>query len=248
MRVRRVFWALLVVPFLGACSVPGPGEAPDGVWDPYEDRNRKVHAFNKGVDKALLRPVSKGYVAAVPSAVRTNVSSFADTVGTPKSIVNQLLQGDLPAAGRNTLRFVINATMGLGGIADVATAAGLPRDPSGFGETLAVWGAPEGAYLELPLTGPSTQRDRAGRIVDFFLDPLNAVPRPERYYATGARVLSGIGQRGQFSDTVDSVLYESADSYSQSRLIYLQNRRFELGEPVPETEAIDPMALDTEGF
>lgn len=245
---RNGFLSGLVLTLLAACSVPGPGDAPGGIWDPQEERNRKVHAFNKSVDRKILRPVSRGYVAAVPAPVRMNVASFADTVGTPKSIVNQLLQGDLGGAGRNTLRFVINATIGLGGIADVASEAGLPPDPSDFGETLAVWGVREGAYLELPLSGPSTERARAGRIVDFLLDPLNTVPTPQRYYVTGARVLDRVGQRGQFGDTVDSILYRSADSYAQSRMIYLQNRRFQLGQPAPESDEIDPMALDTEGF
>lgn len=244
---RRAAFAALGLAVLTACSAPEPGVSRDA-WDPHETTNRKVHAFNKGLDTSVLRPVARGYVAVVPTPVRGNISSLADTVGTPKSIVNQVLQGDLKAAGRNTARLVINLTAGIGGLGDAAAEVGLPSDPSDFGETLAVWGVREGAYREAPLFGPTTERASAGRIVDFFLNPLNGLSASEQQIATGLRIANGIGQRGEFTDTIDSVLYESADSYTQSRLIYLQNRRFALGETVPEAEEIDPMALDTEGF
>lgn len=247
-RVARSFALFAVAAGLAACSTPGPGQAPDGIWDPNETANRRAHDFNKKLDTALLRPVARTYVAVLPEGVQYNVSTLADTLGTPKSVVNQLLQGDLAGAGRNTLRFAINATLGFGGIADVAGEMGLPQDKRDFGETLYVWGVPEGAFVYGRIGGPSTERDRAGSYVDLVLDPLAyVIPAPERYYGTAVRVADKVGQRGQFTDTVDSILYDSADSYAQSRLIYLQNRRFELGETPPEPE-IDPFALNTEGF
>ena len=244
----RAFFVVCGLSALTACSVPGPGDAPDGIWDPHEERNRKVHAFNKSLDTDIVRPVSVGYVTAVPESVRYSVSSFADTVGTPKSVVNQVLQGDLGGAARNTIRFALNATLGFGGLADVATPLGLPKDESDFGETLHVWGVPEGAYVEAPLFGPTTERDRAGRIVDFFLDPFGHVaPRGLRTAGTTTRIADRLDSRGSFADTVDSVLYDSADSYAQARQIYLQTRRFELGD-TGNDPYIDPYALDTEGF
>lgn len=190
----------------------------------------------------MVRPASTGYAENVPVGVQNTVSNFSDNLRTPSSIANQILHGDLNAATRNTFRFAINTTMGFAGLADVATGLGLPEDDSNFGETLAVWGVPEGAYLELPVLGPSTERDAFGKIVDWFLDPMDYVlPRPEKYIGTAAYAVSKMGDRGRFSESVDSVLYDSADSYAQSRIIYLQNRRFELGQDAPEDE-IDPYA------
>jgi phospholipid-binding lipoprotein MlaA len=137
------------------------------------------------------------------------------------------------------LRFVLNTTVGVLGLADPAGAIGLTEVETDFGETLAVWGAPEGAYLELPGFGPSTERDAAGRVVDFIIDPLDAlgdVPDPVRDLSFPAKVAEQVIERGELGDTLDEILYESADSYAQARLIYLQNRRFELGEGPTATD------------
>lgn len=239
----------LMVVFLAGCSLPPSGAAPDAVHDPNEAGNRKVHAFNRKLDRALLRPAGTGYDAAVPDGVKQSVSNMADTLGTPGTVVNQILQGRPGRATQNTLRFAINATLGFGGLADVATGLGLPEDDSDFGETLHVWGVPEGAYLELPLLGPSTERDAVGFVVDRFLDPMGrALPAPERHIGTVVKVSDRVGARGEFSDSVDSILYDSADSYAQLRLIYLQNRRYQLGSDAAEAGYIDPETIDTEGF
>ncbi|EBA10497.1 MlaA family lipoprotein [Sagittula stellata] len=247
LRTRAVF-ALIAAASLAACSVPGPGQAPDGVWDPYEAQNRRVHAFNRKIDERVLRGTGAGLADSVPDGSRQAVAQFADTVGTPQTVLNQLLQLRLWRATKNTLRFTMNATLGLG-ILDPAAEIGLVSDESDFGETLAVWGLPEGAYLELPMVGPSTERDAVGSAVDLVTNPLSyALPSPEKYIGTAARVADKVIKRGEFGETVDSVLYDSADSYAQARLIYLQNRRFELGEDAPGAADIDPMALDTTGF
>ncbi|MCB1334807.1 MAG: VacJ family lipoprotein [Roseivivax sp.] len=244
------FLPVFAVLALSACATPQAGQGTGGIYDPNEAANRRHHEFNKKLDRAVVRPVARTYVAVVPEGMRYNVSSFADFLGTPSSIVNQILQGDLSGAGRNTLRMAVNATVGFGGIADPASELGLTADPSDFGETLYVWGAPEGAYKESLVTGPSTQRDSVGSIVDLFLDPVGyLVPAPQKYYGTAIRLTAKVGDRGQFSDTVDGILYESADSYAQARLMYLQNRRFELGDTAAAAvEEADPFALDTEGF
>jgi phospholipid-binding lipoprotein MlaA len=239
---------LTVVLGIAGCSVPGPEGAPGGIHDPYETRNRKVHDFNKKVDKTFFSGDGPGYSETVPPFVQDRVSSFADTVSLPQTVVNQLLQGRLLRATSNTMRFTLNATIGVGGLFDVANEWGLKPDETDFGETLAVWGVPEGAYLEVPLLGPSTERDAAGDVVDLFTDPLKyVVPTPDRYIGTVAKAIDKFGERSQFSGTVDSVLYDSADSYTQLRLIYLQQRRYELGEEAPGAD-FDPFAVDTEGF
>ncbi len=250
MRVARAALVMALLLAAGACSVPGPSAAPDAVHDPYEAQNRRVHAFNRKVDERLLRSSGAGYAQTVPQGVQDNISNLADTVSLPRTVVNQVLQGRLGDATRNTLRFAVNATLGFGGLADVASDLGMPPDESDFGETLHVWGVPEGAYLALPFLGPSTERDAAGDVVDLALNPLSYVlPTRARRVATGARILDKVGERGRFGGTVDSVLYDSADPYAQLRLIYLQNRRFELGGAAAAEDAyIDPEALDTEGF
>ncbi|MFP4326417.1 MAG: VacJ family lipoprotein [Paracoccaceae bacterium] len=227
---------------LAACSTPPDGVAPGGVHDPYEAQNRKMHAFNREVDRTVLRPIA-GSGGAAPE-IRQSIGNFGANLNEPRHAVNRLLQGDLVGVGRSTLRFVYNSTLGFGGLFDVAADFGLPADETDFGETLHVWGVPEGAYQELPILGPSTERRTAGQVVDLFLNPLDhVIPKPERYYGTAARIVGSVGERGRFGGSVDSVLYDSADSYAQTRLIYLQNRRFDLQDEeggIAESDFTDP--------
>ncbi|SLN28664.1 putative phospholipid-binding lipoprotein MlaA precursor [Roseovarius litorisediminis] len=226
---------------LVACARPDASHPPDHPFDPYERQNRKVHAFNLGVDRALIRPASKGYSNFLPDDIETAIGRFAFNLAIPSDVVNNVLQGNMKGAIQDTFRFAVNTTVGLGGFFDPATEMGLPQPTdTDFGETLYVWGAREGAYVELPLLGPGTERDTWGKAVDLFTNPLTYVlESPENLYGTAASVSSGLSNRGRYSDTIDSILYESADSYAQSRSIYLQNRRFELGKGVDDTY-LDP--------
>lgn len=245
---RFLIWGILAAS-LAACSGGTPRAAsPDGINDPYETQNRKVHAFNRGLDRALVRPAAVGYSTVLPDEIEDSIGNFASNLGEPSVLINSLLQGDFRGAGLSTMRFLANSTIGLLGFFDPAGEFKLPEHDTDFGETLHVWGVGEGAYLELPVLGPSTTRAATGIVVDLFTNPLGYVlDEPERYYGTVAGAASGLSTRGRFTDTVDSILYESADSYAQARLIYLQNRRFKLGDE-SETPEIDPFALDTEGF
>lgn len=254
-RSRPLAAALIGLALLGAaagCTRPDAGAVTraDQAFDPYEATNRKVHAFNKGVDRAVLRPVSTVYATVVPEPFNVLVGNFADNLGTPSDVVNNLLQARFEDAAVNAVRFVMNTTLGVGGLVDAATAFGIaPRDTD-FGETLAIWGVPEGAYQELPLLGPSTERDTAGRVVDLFTNPLNAVLDPsEQRLKTGARVASSVGDRGYRKGTVDSLLYDSADSYAQLRLMYLQNRRYQLGSGADDAylDPYDDQAAESGG-
>lgn len=245
-QILRAILSISAIAFLTACAVPEG--TVDGIYDPYESQNRKVHAFNRGLDKALVRPAAHGYSTVLPDEIEDSVGNFAENLGQPSVIVNSLLQGDLKGAGISTTRFLTNTVLGIGGLIDAATEFDVPEHSTDFGETLYTWGVGEGAYVELPVIGPSTQRDTTGKIVDLFTNPLSyVVDSPEKYYGTGASVASRLGDRGRYSDTIDSILYDSADSYAQARLIYLQNRRFELGDESASTE-IDPFDLNTEGF
>lgn len=223
--------SLSAAAFVAVAAIAGCTAKPaTGFNDPYESENRARHEFNRSLDKALVRAVGNGYAASTPAPVRIGVNNFADNFDEPGSFVNHVLQGNVDGAARNTLRFVVNSSVGVLGLFDAATTLGIPAAETDFGETLHVWGVPEGPYLELPVYGPSTERDAMGRFVDFFTNPLSSVlPSPEKYAGTVASVAKRIGDRGRFSNSVDSVLYDSADSYAQARLIYLQNRRYELG-------------------
>lgn len=237
-KIRSLVALALLAPILAGCA---SASDPLVVHDPLETVNRSNHSFNKAVDETLLRPVANALAGNGGSgAVAERIGDFADNLGTPADIVNNVLQMRLGKAAENTLRFGFNTVFGLGGLFDVASAAGMPDGKTDFGETLHVWGVGEGAYLELPVAGPSTERDAVGLVVDFVMDPLNALPEPERYVGTAARIASRVGDRGRYSETVDSVLYDSADSYAQARILYLQNRRFELGQTAGEDSFVDP--------
>ena len=223
---RHLSALALAAAVLSGCGAPNPS----GIDDPFEPANRKVHAFNKGVDRALVGPASKGY-GVVPAPLKRAVGNVADTLDLPWDIANNLLQLRLVAAAENTLRLGVNLTFGLAGTVDVSSELGLQGRPTDFGETLHVWGVGEGPYLELPLVGPSTLRDTVGMAVDVAFDPLRTVlPKKEATAATVLKLMSRLGDRDRYSDTVDSLLYDSADSYAQARLLYLQNRRFQLAK------------------
>ncbi|WP_298840155.1 VacJ family lipoprotein [uncultured Roseobacter sp.] len=238
----RIALALTAALFISACATSQDvATRSNGINDPYESTNRSIHAFNKGLDRNLVRPVAKGYGAVVPVEMRDLVNNFSENLSTPGYVVNSLLQGDFRSAGVSLTRFLMNTTIGIGGLVDAAGELNIPSRETDFGETLAVWGSGEGAYIELPVFGPSTQRDAVGLVVDFFTNPLTIYTiddDPERYVPPTALAASVLNDREKFSRQIDSVLYESEDSYAQARQIYLQNRRFELGDD--QADAADP--------
>ena len=235
---------------LTALTACGQTTGVGTVNDPMEPMNRGVHAVNKGLDTAIVRPVSKAYGTVVPEPLRQGVSNVADTLDLPGVVVNQVLQARVGDAATNTLRLAVNATAGIGGLFDVASVLGMPKTDADFGQTLAVWGVGEGPYVELPVEGPSTVRDTVGFAVDLAMNPLNNVFDGDDATATMAvEGLSRLNDRYRYSDTVDSILYESADSYAQLRLLYLQNRRHDIakakgGDGGADGDFIDPYEDD----
>ena len=140
-----------------------------------------------------------------------------------------MLQGKIIKSLKSTARFLVNSTIGLGGIIDPASRFGLMADESDFGETLHNWGIGEGVYIELPFYAASTMRDSTGILVDFMMDPINSIlPSKYKTYTQGAKLIELAGDRNEYGDMIDSVLYQNEDSYASQRLYYLQNRRFEL--------------------
>ncbi|GHG85046.1 MlaA family lipoprotein [Pseudodonghicola xiamenensis] len=231
------------------CATKTPAQKASGeIFDPYESTNRSIHGFNLGLDKVLVRPASKGYIAVMPPPMVDSVNYFAENLSMPGRMVDSLLQGKFKQAGHALARFLINSTVGFAGLADPATEFEIPQVDTDFGETLHVWGFGEGAYVELPIYGPSTTRDAVGVVVNMFTNPLDFAPtKPVNnisLYADGARRL---GDRGRYADTVDAVLYDSADGYAQARALYLQNRRYKLEGDAPDLY-ITPDEISTEGF
>lgn len=223
---------------LAACAQTDPSV---GFADPYENGNRKMHEFNKGLDTTVIRPVATAYGTVLPRPIRQGVSNIASNLGEPGNVVNNVLQGRVEDALHNTTRFLFNSTIGIAGTFDVASAMGLEERETDFGETLHVWGAQEGAYLEVPFVGPSTERDAIGKAVDIVLNPIDTMFHKDVSTVQAAtNVGSRLGDRHDFSNTIDSTLYESADSYAQTRLTYLQNRRYRLRNGVAEEEYFDP--------
>lgn len=224
--------ALTALMALSACAGGSAGQGPSGARpeDPLQTVNRAVFSFNRGFDRALFRPVSVGYGVVFPNYVRDKVNNVQYHFSLPGEMVNNALQGRGTNFFHNTFRFLVNTTVGVLGIFDPATSMGLERRETDFGETLFVWGAGEGAFLQVPFFGPYTTRHLTGDVVDLFLNPLSIVglDAPEVFIPAGTYVLEAADNRYEFRDSVDSVLYESADGYAQTRLIYLDNRRFTL--------------------
>lgn len=216
---------------LSACAQPDPSLTRNAPFDPFEAENRRMHDFNRSLDRTIVRPAGTGYANAIPDDIEMVIGNFAENLSLPSAIVNNILQGNGRGATSDFYRLLVNTTFGLGGLFDTATELEMPaKTGTDFGQTLYVWGVHEGPYLELPLLGPSTTREAVGRTVDLFTNPLSYVlPSPEKYLGTVAGVASSLGQRGRYSGTIDSILYESADSYAVSQSFYLQNRRFKLG-------------------
>lgn len=238
---RRLFKLCLCLTVVGlaGCSTP----MPNGVHDPYEEANRKWHDTNIALDRAVVDPVSTAYGTVVPDPLRKGVSNVSDTLSLPGIVVNDVLQLQFGDALHNTGRLLVNATLGLGGLFDPATEMGLGERDSDFGETLHRWGVGEGAYVVLPLYGPSTERDAVGIVVDMVLDPVGSLlDKPESTYPTALKVADLADTRYRYSDIYEAVLYDSADSYTQMQLSYLDNRRFELGTALGADAAAEEAA------
>lgn len=195
-------------------------------YDPAQYLNRPFHAFNKGLDTAIIRPVSKGYGAVVPATIKHVVNNEVRFLSLPKTLVNSVLQGNLERTGDTAARLLVNGTLGGLGALDPATELNIPEHDEDFGQTLAVWGANQGPYYELPLLGPSSSRDFAGTVGDFFLNPLSYVGSGtgSTLLGAGRRTASIVDTRSKFSDAIDGALYGTPDSYVTVRNLYLQRR------------------------
>jgi phospholipid-binding lipoprotein MlaA len=213
--------AILLVACLVTASCAGPARA---VGDPLEPLNRGIFEFNRIVDGLVLKPASQIYVFAVPEPGRRGVSNFLSNLRAPVIFVNHLLQGEADQAGVTLGRFFVNSTLGLFGVFDTASVLGVePRRHADFGQTLGVWGVGGGAYLVLPIFGPSTFRDAGGLAVDtFFFDPFPYVTESEAQLARWGA--TAVDTRYQYGPLIDDLEESSLDFYVAARSAFLQNR------------------------
>ena len=206
---------------------PAPEGAPEvattSVYDdPFEGWNRKVFAFNDGLDRWALRPLARAYRTVTPEFVDTGVTNFFSNIGEIGNFANSVLQGKGESAVVAFGRFTFNTVFGLGGIFDVATSFDLPEQQEDFGQTLATWGVGSGPYLVMPLLGPSTPRHTTGFLTDGFLlpSPWDEVDSPEWYYL---RSLQLIDKR---ADLIPAERFITGDRYTFFRNGFLQRREF----------------------
>ena len=208
--------------------------------DPFEDINRTVYGFNETVDDNLLEPVSRAYKDHVPEVAQDGVSNFFGNLRDVSTLANQILQFK-PVESIETLgRILVNSTIGLGGLFDVASDMGLTTDGEDFGQTMGVWGVEEGPYVVLPLLGPSTVRDGAGLFVDTTSDA-NMIDKTEGIGFISSSAINIIDKRVELLPVTD-MLDLSDDPYTMMRSSYLQKRKFDVFDgnlPVEEDEFDD---------
>lgn len=230
-RLKSAALLVALAGLLGGCATSGNPK------DPIEGFNRAMYGFNEAVDTVIIKPVAQGYDAVLPSPVRTGVTNFFGNIADLFIGVNNLLQGKPDQAVSDLGRVLINSTIGILGLIDVATEAGLEKHEEDFGQTFGRWGVGDGAYVVLPIFGPRTVRDTAGFLLDVAVDPVanvNYVPSRNTLL-----VLRLIDMRADLLPA-DKVIEEAAlDKYSYVRDGYLQRRRNLIHDGNPPRELLD---------
>jgi phospholipid-binding lipoprotein MlaA len=227
----------LATVLVAGCATPPPASDKEAVAsfhkdnDPYEPFNRAMFDFNLFLDDVILRPVSYLYKEGVPEPIQYNIHSFLNNLRGPVILANDLMQGEMDRAGTTLLRFGMNTTVGLLGIIDFATEAGIPAHDEDFGQTLAVWNTDSGPYLVLPIFGPSNPRDAAGLVVDTLIDPLTWIASTE--FAIGRAATTAVDRRARRYDAIDDLQKNSLDFYSAVKSLYRQRRMDEIRNGVP---------------
>jgi len=237
--------ALLVAASLCACATRPPASDPAAVAafdennDRFEPLNRTMFKVDQAIDETIIHPVIWTYHTTVPDGARQALMRFMRNLGAPVTLVHDLLQGNVPAAGQTVARFVVNTTIGFFGFFDVGEEYGMPFHSEDFGQTLAVWGAPEGSYLYLPILGPSSVRDSIGFGVDSMaVDPISWYsrnPRNLQWVQWADFGLIYLTQKDDVIEALDELKRSSIDYYAALRSAYRQIRAKEVrnGAPPP---------------
>lgn len=231
----RAFAGALLMCLLGGCVTLPAGHKPPP-QDPWESWNRGVYRVNDKLDRAIAKPVAKTYVKYVPHPVRTGVSNFFSNLSTPTVMFNDALQGKFKAAVNDFTRFFLNSTIGVGGLFDPATHAGLDRNEEDFGQTLGKWGLKSGPFIELPVLGPSDLRDGPARLVDAYTSPQAYIGYvPVKY---GLYTLYLVDNRAALL-SLDETISNVYDPYAFVRDAYLQRRAYLISDGKTSAKDLD---------
>ena len=210
-------------------------EAQIGVIaDPFEGFNRKIFSFNKGLDRAIVRPVAMTYRRILPTPARDGVHNLTANLNEPNTFFNSALQLRADSAARSAFRFGVNSTVGIAGVFDVASTLGVYRQGADFGQTLARYGVKSGPYLVAPGVGPTSARDLVGFGVDLFLNPLDyARFKNDVAVKVAVIVAGGLDTRARVDKDLKDFQVSTSDSYAAARSIWAQNRAARLAGDKP---------------
>ena len=225
--MRRIIFATAagVVLLNGAPALAADSTGPSHD-DPWERLNRRIYSFNQGLDRAVIRPAAIGYSRIAPKPLRLIIRNFLNNLSEPKVIVNDILQLRPKRAAQATGRFVVNSTVGLGGILDVATHANLPHQDNGFSITLGHYGVANGPYVFVPISGPATVRSLIGSVADGVMSPLYWIRYPDRTVISISLGLArGLDLRAEVDGSLKSLTADATDPYATIRSAYLQNQQ-----------------------
>ena len=222
-----ISFIMLVLLLAGCAGTQSRNTDPEN--DPWEGFNRKVYAFNDGMDK-VVRPIAVGYDKIMPDPLQRGVGNFFRNLDAPVTYVNLVLQGKFRESADTFGRFFINSTVGLLGFFDVASRLGIPFYNEDLGQTMATWGYDDSRYLMLPFFGPSTFRDGTGRLADSFYHPVGRAIHG--YNRWGLLIFRGIDTRARYLEQ-DAELKSAYDPYVLMRDVWMQNRQYQIydGDP-----------------
>ncbi|MGK2926571.1 MAG: MlaA family lipoprotein, partial [Lysobacterales bacterium] len=236
----RLATMLLLAALLAGCATQQTTQQTtltDPARDPWEGYNRSMYTFNNSLDRAVFRPVAKGYDAVMPDGPQRGVRNFFRNLGYPVTLLNSLLQGNMERAFTSTGRFLMNSSIGVLGFFDVASKAGIPYYDEDFGQTLATWGWKDSRYLVMPVLGPFTVRDLLGRSFHGYAHPINwAIREHDQYIPLIVDLVSLRAELLPLQAEFDA----AADPYVLIRDVYLQRREYEIyngDPPAPDYDA-----------
>tara|TARA_Y100001936_G_scaffold157102_1_gene153377 strand:- start:1538 stop:2287 length:750 start_codon:yes stop_codon:yes gene_type:complete len=210
----------------------------------YEKTNRTIHNFNDAIDQNFLKPTSKVY-GILPNFIETGISNTISNINEPSNFLNYLSQGNIPNGAYSLSRFLVNSTIGLIGLFDVASNIGLKKNNTDFGKTLKTWGVGEGQFLVVPFLGPKTSRHFFGTIVDIALNPVRyALKDEDTIVSFSPSIVYTLSERSRNGDTIDNLRETSIDYYSTLRSIYLQSREIYIVDNFEEDQDIFESDLD----
>lgn len=261
-RPGNFFLLIFAGVLLAACATRPPAGDVEAIAeyeranDPLEPLNKAVFKVNNAFDKALLRPVVKTYNKVIPKGPRKSLSNFLANLSAPYVMGNEILQGKPDQAGTMLLRFLVNSTIGIGGLFDPASKMGLTKYDEDLGQTLAVWGIGSGPYLVLPFIGPSNLRDSAGIVGEFYLDPASIAIDEANVWKNAFLGIDGLSYLrigvGAFdfrarNDKLFDEIYKASYPYALARSAYRQIREFQISDGALEESEEEKELFEVDG-